>query len=474
MDYLYRFRSARALLEKYNELDAEEIFFSSPDALNDPMEGFKDIFWRGDNIIWQNFLRHYLLTLLQTTMQVGFDGAEFRSGECASFVHMTDDDFPDAPIKGVYANICQEFLLVPIVGKLIAALSSQQRPVRRSELLFYLGSFQPIALSKISAATAMNGIGLFNLSADADSIIDEISRNVEEVISIGSSSIDNADELFSGLENVRRQMDLIHRVDNNACIDAGMTFIMRDFPEFYVNSLERLIYPDWHVACFVENPGNASMWGGYADNHKGVCLKFKTKKNTDGKPILDLYRANGWSMSVNDGISSHYSFSPHTFEKVNYESDFPEVDFFESMGMLSVGKLTQFWLSGENGQRSSTAKKMLSEDEDWRSDHWAIFKSSFTTKTRDWMHEKEYRLALYSNLERFDDPSMRKIKYRFDDLAGIVFGIKTSMQDKISIVRIIEKKCLESKRGDFEFYQANYSIKTKSIELIPLSFLKSK
>jgi hypothetical protein len=48
------------LLEDFRELENQEIYFASPQKLNDPMEGFKDIFWRGDEIIWANLLRHYL------------------------------------------------------------------------------------------------------------------------------------------------------------------------------------------------------------------------------------------------------------------------------------------------------------------------------------------------------------------------------------------------------------------------------
>jgi hypothetical protein len=65
--YLYRFRSTDAVLDAYEELVKQEIYFSSPEELNDPMEGYKDVFWAGDRIVWRNLLRHYLLCLLQTT-----------------------------------------------------------------------------------------------------------------------------------------------------------------------------------------------------------------------------------------------------------------------------------------------------------------------------------------------------------------------------------------------------------------------
>ncbi|ARS26799.1 hypothetical protein [Sphingomonas sp. KC8] len=57
----YRFRSTEALLGKYDELARREIYFASPDELNDPLEGYADVLWHGDAILWTSLLRHYLL-----------------------------------------------------------------------------------------------------------------------------------------------------------------------------------------------------------------------------------------------------------------------------------------------------------------------------------------------------------------------------------------------------------------------------
>ncbi len=57
--HLYRFRSASALLDQFHELDRQEIYFSSASEQNDPMEGYRDIVWKGDSIAWRNLFRHY-------------------------------------------------------------------------------------------------------------------------------------------------------------------------------------------------------------------------------------------------------------------------------------------------------------------------------------------------------------------------------------------------------------------------------
>jgi hypothetical protein len=48
-----------------------------------------------------------------------------------------------------------------------------------------------------------------------------------------------------------------------------------------------MIHPDWYMACFTESYASPSMWGHYANAHKGVCLKLGIGV-TSGKPTLTL------------------------------------------------------------------------------------------------------------------------------------------------------------------------------------------
>lgn len=480
-DHFYRFRSAKALLGPYDEakgqfeeLERQEIYFSRPEELNDAMEGFKDLFWQGDEIVWRNLLRHYLYCLMMTSYMVASSAATFMKSNCDSIVHQTPDDMPEAPVRGVYKEICDDFFAHQITNDLISALAARATPIRRDELAYYLRAVSPLALPLILQATMTHGAGEeIQLLHDAESG------------ALGALSLDSLGALLKhpdyrgmpdatamGTELVFMQSGL--RQDSGSAWtaeQAAVIFLTRDFPAYYVELLEKLIYPDWHAACFVPDPANPSMWGGYADGHRGVCLKFSASANSAGTASLSLYRAHSWSGNK-AGVTTNYAYVPHPFEEVIYTHDYPEIDFFASLGTVPMPKLTHFWLAGPDGTLSAIADKIFKHEEEWRRQHWDTFRIGATSKTSEWSHEREYRLILSSNLQRFDDKPSRKLKYRFSDLSGIGFGMKTTAEDKIRIIKIVEQKCRSEGRADFEFYQARYSRKAQKIELVPLTLLK--
>ncbi|MGN4149526.1 DUF2971 domain-containing protein [Burkholderia gladioli] len=473
-DHLYRFRSTYALLDGYQELENQQIYFCPPDGLNDPLEGFKHIFWRGDQIVWRNLMRHYLLNLMQVTSIASIMGKDFNPEKCASLVYQTEHDLPQAPIRDIYAASCKNFFEHPVPERLITALASQARAVKRDELQFYLRLIHPLAARSVLTSLAKRRLIMMQAAQELDALIDAMSDNLINFLHAHEQAGDISDAIFSASEELMSQLSLINELKNPATPDhRPWLFIIQNFTSYYVKSLERLLYPDWHVACFVDDPTNSAMWGGYGDSHRGVCLKFKAKVDNQGTRTLDLYRANSWS-GGKDGVVAHYAYVPHRFEQVRYTSEFPEVDFFESIATLSLSKLTGFWFAGPDGERSTTAERMLREDDGWRRDYWRKFVASFSTKSEEWAHEKESRLVLHSSLQRFDDKESRKLRYRFSDLAGIAFGMKTTSEDKLCIMRIIEQKCATEGRKDFEFYQARFSDSAKKIELTPLSMLKIK
>jgi len=478
-DHFYRFRSIKTLLGpfdepngQFDELARQEIYFARPSELNDPMEGFKNISWRGDEIVWRNLLQHYLYCLMQSSYLFGVLGAKFTVSACDKVIHQTRDDLPEAPVREIYKEICDSFFAHQVPNNLVSALSIRKAAVGRDELSYYLRALNPLVVSVVQNAIGRRVAAGEHLdpTPEAKRALDGLDKLLKHHPGYEGMS----EALFAVSELTFMQTNLIQDFGIERTVEqAGSVFLVRDFPTYYVESLERLIYPDWHAACFVADPANASVWSSYGDSHRGVCLKFSASAAPKGFRTLSLYRAHGWSASRNGGERMHYAYVPHPFEEVRYTHEYPEIDFFGSLGTVPMGKLMRFWYAGPAGTLSASSDNMLKNEEEWRRRYWDTFRISSTSKTSDWAHEREYRLILTSNLQRFDDAAAsRKLKYKFSDLAGIAFGIKTTTADKLRIMKIIDQKCLSEGRTDFEFYQARYSRQAKKIELAPLRLLK--
>ena len=77
MTEFYRFRSVEQLLGEYAELEHQTIFFAAMEDLNDPMEGFRDIVWSGDRIVWLNLFKDYVNCLYWGHSFVAVVGPQF-------------------------------------------------------------------------------------------------------------------------------------------------------------------------------------------------------------------------------------------------------------------------------------------------------------------------------------------------------------------------------------------------------------
>lgn len=159
---MYRFRPVHAVLDKYEELAKQEIYFSPPEELNDLIEGYKDVFWSGDQILWRNLLRHYLLCLLQTISSCLILGPEFEHADLKNIIFSAYDNLPDAPVRTIYRQACDRFFADPNIPQLVDALAKRTAPLRRDELAHTLRVIHPFALSVMMKALKRQGVdGVF-------------------------------------------------------------------------------------------------------------------------------------------------------------------------------------------------------------------------------------------------------------------------------------------------------------------------
>ena len=473
-NHLYRFRPVDTLIGERDELRRQEIYFASPSELNDPMEGFGDVFWQGDAIAWENLLRHYLVCL-ECAFSLVVIGGEAHPTTWAHIPVLDPGDRRAATAKHklVHDAIFEFFFSRPELGALIAALATRSGPIRRHELSLYLTSIHMFAQMAIWAAFQRHGLVpesdpdepaiqlAMAMLRQAVSLIDQL-KAVKAKNPLGEDEID---EMFALSWQTNHQMTLISFHNRQADPSKlALNFMAYDFVEGYVAQVERNCYPDWYAACVMGSCSDSSIWGAYGDGHKGVCLRFKTSM-LDGVQTLTLNRNHGAGMG--GPIRGEV---PTPFQELRYTREHASIDFFASLGGMPQGVLSKYWYTNARGERSTSA--MHANMDEWRQAYWRNFTARTTQKLDDWEREKEQRLVIYSSITDFSPPDARKATYRFHDLDGIIFGIRTPLKTKLEIASIIEEKCRAAKRTDFRFYQAYYSRRTGTIEHHELGLLK--
>ncbi|SEI04425.1 hypothetical protein SAMN02799636_05129 [Methylobacterium sp. 275MFSha3.1] len=473
-EFLYRFRPLFRLLD-HNELENQEIYFAAPKQLNDPMEGFRDIFWKGDSIVWRNFFRHYLICLDNAYTQFVLVGEQ----EPLSWDHipiLNDGTMNDGtPWKEAEQAIIDRFFAEPSVAELIDTLSRRNLPVRRNELAAHLRSIHIFALLTIRKVNAERGLEQWPSEGDEQlehakgAIATSVKalRQLEAFEARHSATEAQADELFASHNRLNTALQLINIYNQDATITTpNKNFLFFTFPSEYPIQIECLIYPDWYVACFMSECRNSAIWGTYGDSHTAICMKFKvTERENIG--TLDLERQYGLGMT-----GPIVGYVPHSFHEVVYENKHEPVDFFRSIARFPESILRDNWYSDKDGNVSPCADEIFNDQDAWRDRYWKLFESGLVRKLDHWSQECEHRLILSGDLIDFSESANRVTKYRFCDLEGIIFGINTPLQKKIEIIKIIEAKCRKEGREAFRFYQARYKPSTGTIEHDEMPLLK--
>ena len=148
---------------------------------------------------------------------------------------------------------------------------------------------------------------------------------------------------------------------------------------------------------------------------------------------------------------------------IKYAEQIIERNFFDTLRYLNFLR-AEDWLTGSDGVTSCK----LSENES-AGDYEYIYHEKFYRKTSDWHHEHEYRIFLPDKFYRYGDKFSRQLKYDLNALKGIIFGLRTTLDDKFELVQKLVR--LRKSVCDFEFYQAEFDDETQLISVREKSLL---
>lgn len=451
-DRMYRFRSVDNLLGtngRKGELAGSYIYFAAPESLNDPLEGYYETFWAGDVILWENLLKHYITSLaFNYIRQINGIGDTEKTELRINTIDLGE------VWKPLLEKLREEFTSNEIVQNHIRCLSQRQRKVKRPELQCHLQILNSLALSllhsNIHTAVYYNAFesmvdyqALQQVSGQFLAVLKPFAEAEEDELQL---SLQQTLEAILSTRFLQTKFSIINYTANASHTDS-LTAFVSSFPSSYCANISKLNYPDWHVACFMSKATDSSIWGTYGDSHSAVCLIFNTD-GEEGNRSLKLKLPAGWGR---EGI--FYEWGKLHFSKVSYERDFVEIDFFNSLGVFSSPALHKDWFSDAAGYTSPRYEEMMANIEEWRNGYHENRLQTITMKTQDWMRENEYRLSIGEAPTAKD----RMIEYDFNSLHGIIFGMRTSDQDKIRLIREVRRICESIKRDDFHFYEAHYS-----------------
>ena len=420
---VYRYRSCDA--RNKEDLKNSVIYFANLSELNDPMEGFIDIYFKGDHVIWRNLFRNYIRSLFYEYLWQNI------SLELTNDIYIPqwhDDFFQRISNNDWFYDLPSMFLKEDRISSLIDF--SQGKEIRKNELLTYL---------RVIHITAIRNVIVY---AKECKLVGEIQMSMLEDVFPGKNIDWN---MFWGGSKEKAIIEILSEhfsnvISLNAPPSNAKKFSF-DFPYLFINKLEELIYPDFYTASFSLDPNNSSMWGNYADSHKGICLIFKDDKEL---PVSSLNEAKD-------------KWTRYKFYNVEYKNDIVSINFFENIANVAMGIWNQIWGADYETGEISIIKPM---DDNNRDKYWETRYKTINRKTQDWEYERETRLLLSNLFREFSKPESRKLKYDFNYLTGIIFGMRISDSDKREIIEIISQKCKATNRKEFKFFQSYYN-KTK-------------
>ena len=453
MAEFFRFRAVDALLERYQELEKQTIYFASPEELNDPIEGIRDIVWSGDKIVWTNLFRHYI-----SWLNAAFLGLKIFGGDKELKLPISVSFHRLAPQgENLFESIWNKFLSMPNIPEIITALAQRKDKITHKELEFHLRSIHDFSLracfksylehSLVTEREASVWLKESTISIHMSEMILKFIEGAEKI-----KTENGFGPLLFFLEQQHETLKLKPKYgippDSEGILEKNNELVLFDFPDVYVEALKELPWPKWWTACFTKSYKNSAMWAQYGNGHKGACLIFEDSLNLE---------PNEYRMT--------------DFRKVRYRFKPLDTDAFRSIGAGTVAEVMETWYTDQNGNRSECASHIGYEDAetDWKESYWDNFLRTITTKTKDWEHEQECRIILYDiMMNGFATEDGPLLTYSFSSLKGIIFGIKTSKEDKREIIEIIEKKCGKYNRIDFKFFQAYYSPEDGEIRKYPI------
>lgn len=471
MDFLYRYRSIENLF-KYQELENLSIYFAKPDELNDQMEEYMNIVWQGDEIAFKGLFKHYLYVLANLYYDAFISKKDEKIDTKFLPIFLPVDVFERPSMTTLFKSICSRFFSSQIISNILKKLALSSKKFTADEMLLIFKNMHLYAYLVIN--TEMK-ILVWKTNPLEDKEYNRLYNEVKnwekslETINLLINSSYSKEQIVNRINLFNTEYQFTKAYTNSLYKDKdtyNINILSFEFPDLYIKDIRRILYNNFCIACFSATFQNEPMWAHYANNENGICLRYNIKREND------YYYINLNSPSIlnyNKGqVDIIREFYKHKLNKVIYSDNFPEIDFFSSLGCLTMPIINNFWFTNDEKTQFSCCLEKYKNEQEWREMYHKKAKEYICTKSKNWEYEQEYRLFVRENLYPiYEDKQNRIANYKFEDLDAIIFGRKVAIKDKKKIVQIINKHHIKDKKSNCKFYDLYYSTISKQLELMP-------
>lgn len=467
MEYLYRYRSIKSLF-KYKELDNLSIYFAKLAELNDQMEKYMNVVWQGDAIAFQGLFKHYLYTLthLYFSASVRNPKQDIDVNNLPIFLDIKVLEAPE--MQDLFKEIYNKFFAFSGVAQFPSKMAASKKKFTIDEMGLIFRGIHLYAYTVIDIVIKSYFLDKNRANA-SDELYNMVTQwkgynQILDILTSGKYSAEQIEEAktdFIIQQQVYRELlnkDIYK--DKNTHNISLLTF---DFPEVYMRNITKLLYNEYCIACFSDTYQNEPMWAHYADSEKGVCLQYKIKYR-NGEKCLNLHSISNIIVTEKEEkIEKNFHDVP--VFRVLYSNEYPEIDFFTSLGVLPMPIIQNFWLCNYEQTEFSSCLSSYQPVERWAVEYHKQAINHICTKAQNWSYEQEYRIFqrdVFTPIS--ENKENRFANYSITDLEAIIFGRNVSSEEKRKIINIIASHCYE-KNHNVKFYDLYYSTITKKLEL---------
>jgi len=139
---LYHYRSVETAIKEIRE---GTIYFADVSELNDPIEGYVQMYWQGDKPAWEGLFRNYICSLHQSITLYLLDAEDVKIKECSVLIDA--HHFDKLPLGAILSKISEEFLRDKYVQGIISYLAHDRRRCSAELLRLALRAMHEIAFA---------------------------------------------------------------------------------------------------------------------------------------------------------------------------------------------------------------------------------------------------------------------------------------------------------------------------------------